>query len=406
MHLHRLNDWLLSVSSVKKNIASAPQSFLHLMSCRNLLGLPDRRSIFPDGQETESGIPCIDPGGGGWFGQVAEQSRSHSVLHKIELPIPKSCVFFTFRLQSVRHLLGIFVAVFHRELKFGFMRSIRAEIAHWLLFRSGACSAGVSSFCTDENTKELLQESMCGVMRLRHCVTCDHLSRESEPLVWDVCDLFGSVGLFDLDPRIQINPVKHPIQVHAAGSGDMFHGRSPALYHLDHVGEARSGKKPNMLLDRECADGYCNPRRWLACRRCREWRHVSMQAMDLSRSDNTWHRSRCKDLTLSRCWSLMAWATQEKLVNARSHLRESANAGNVLIQRVCCSHTHRSLKGCHLWWQVLLFYKEWSECWLGFAPLVLIPRWPVDTFALIPPRMPDVLWRRISLVCFRFTRCL
>ena len=44
------------------------------MSCRNLLGLPQRRSIFPDGLETESGIPCIDPGGCGWFGRVAEQS--------------------------------------------------------------------------------------------------------------------------------------------------------------------------------------------------------------------------------------------------------------------------------------------------------------------------------------------
>ena len=44
------------------------------MSCRNHLGLPQGRSIFPDGQETESGIPCINPGGGGWFGRVAEQS--------------------------------------------------------------------------------------------------------------------------------------------------------------------------------------------------------------------------------------------------------------------------------------------------------------------------------------------
>ena len=46
----------------------------HLMSCRNLLGLPERRPIIPEGQEKESGIPCIDPGGGGWFGRVAAQS--------------------------------------------------------------------------------------------------------------------------------------------------------------------------------------------------------------------------------------------------------------------------------------------------------------------------------------------
>ena len=45
------------------------------MSCRNLLGLPDRRPIFPDRLETESGIPCVDPGSGGSFGRMAEQSR-------------------------------------------------------------------------------------------------------------------------------------------------------------------------------------------------------------------------------------------------------------------------------------------------------------------------------------------
>ena len=44
------------------------------MSCRNLLGLPDRQPTFPDRLETEPGIPFIDPGGGGWFGRVAEQS--------------------------------------------------------------------------------------------------------------------------------------------------------------------------------------------------------------------------------------------------------------------------------------------------------------------------------------------
>ena len=47
---------------------------LHLMSRRNLLGLPEGRPIVPDGLDKESGIPCIDPGGGGWFGRVAAQS--------------------------------------------------------------------------------------------------------------------------------------------------------------------------------------------------------------------------------------------------------------------------------------------------------------------------------------------
>ena len=58
----------------------------------------------------------------------------------------------------------------------------------------------------------------------------------------DACDLLGSVGVFDLDSRLQIIPVEHPIQVHTAGPGDMCHGQAPALCHLDHEGEARSGK--------------------------------------------------------------------------------------------------------------------------------------------------------------------
>ena len=64
--------------SCVKQLALAPQSFLHLMSCRNLLGPGERRSTFPDGLETESGIPCIDPAGSGWFDRVAQQSPAHS----------------------------------------------------------------------------------------------------------------------------------------------------------------------------------------------------------------------------------------------------------------------------------------------------------------------------------------
>ena len=44
------------------------------MSCRNFLGLPDRRPTFRDRLETEPGITCRDPGAGGWFGRMAEQS--------------------------------------------------------------------------------------------------------------------------------------------------------------------------------------------------------------------------------------------------------------------------------------------------------------------------------------------
>ena len=65
---------LSHVCRVVKNLALAPQSFCQFMSCRNLLGLPQRRSTFPDGLETESGIPCTDPSGGGWFVRVAQQS--------------------------------------------------------------------------------------------------------------------------------------------------------------------------------------------------------------------------------------------------------------------------------------------------------------------------------------------
>ena len=71
MHLH----WLKAAcESCVKNIALVPRSFLHLMSGRNLLGLPERHSILPDGLETESGIHCSDLGGGGLFGRMTEQS--------------------------------------------------------------------------------------------------------------------------------------------------------------------------------------------------------------------------------------------------------------------------------------------------------------------------------------------
>ena len=70
----RLDELNQHVGPVLKNIAYAPQSFLHLMSCRNLLGLPDRRPTFPDGLEAELGITCSDPRGGGWFGRMVEQS--------------------------------------------------------------------------------------------------------------------------------------------------------------------------------------------------------------------------------------------------------------------------------------------------------------------------------------------
>ena len=44
------------------------------MSGRNLLGLPERQFTFLDGLETQSGMHCHDPGGGAWFGRMAEQS--------------------------------------------------------------------------------------------------------------------------------------------------------------------------------------------------------------------------------------------------------------------------------------------------------------------------------------------
>ena len=136
--------------------------------------------------------------------------------------------------------------MFLRELKIECVRSIRAEIAHWLLFRGGAGSDRVcltlGHLVVFLYTRKHQRIAAGDVRSDRNCVNCDNLSRQSEPLVLDVCDLHGSFGVFDLDPRIQIIPVEHPIQVHTAGPGDMCHGQAPALCHLDHVGEARSGK--------------------------------------------------------------------------------------------------------------------------------------------------------------------
>ena len=63
-----------------------------------------------------------------------------SELNKIQLPIPKSCVFSLFDSSLFAICSEYVLAVFHREFKFECMRSIRAEIAHWPLFRSGAFS--------------------------------------------------------------------------------------------------------------------------------------------------------------------------------------------------------------------------------------------------------------------------
>ena len=68
------------------------------MSCRNLLGLPLRHSTFPDPMETEPGIPCIDPSGGGWFGPVAEQSplTGHEPNNLIEISSQHTPINFVF----------------------------------------------------------------------------------------------------------------------------------------------------------------------------------------------------------------------------------------------------------------------------------------------------------------------
>ena len=52
---------------------------------------------------------------------------------------------------------------------------------------------------------------------------------------WNVNDVLRGVDTFDLDSRIQVYPVKQPIQIHTMSLGDVFHGRAPAFDgHLDH----------------------------------------------------------------------------------------------------------------------------------------------------------------------------
>ena len=72
------------------------------MYCRNLLGLPDRRSSFSDGLETESGIHCNDPGGGGWFGRMAEQSplTGHGPKNLIDISSQHTPINFPSRRNS------------------------------------------------------------------------------------------------------------------------------------------------------------------------------------------------------------------------------------------------------------------------------------------------------------------
>ena len=52
------------------------------MSCRNLLGLSQRRSTFPDRLETESGIPCI-PAAVDGLGRMAERSPFTRLIEEV-----------------------------------------------------------------------------------------------------------------------------------------------------------------------------------------------------------------------------------------------------------------------------------------------------------------------------------
>ena len=142
--------------------------------------------------------------------------------------------------------------------------------------------------------------------------------------------------------------------------GDMSHGQELCVILImkERLVQENSQKCSFIV---SALTGYCNPRHWLACRRCREW------CLCARCPCSAWMRP-CKR------WTQVARTTHDivqdaktsrgipdgmshakKIVNARSRLLECANTGNVPIQRVCCSHTRRSLKGCHLWWKILLF---------------------------------------------------
>ena len=60
-------------------------------------------------------------------------------------------------------------------------------------------------------------------------VTCDITFGQN------VCELMFGVHVTDLDIRIEINPVKQPIQSNSMSSGNMSHcGTSAFDYHLNH----------------------------------------------------------------------------------------------------------------------------------------------------------------------------
>ena len=65
--------------SCVENGVIAPESFCHLMSCRTFLGLLERRSILPDGLETESGIPASMWVAVAGVAEWLEQSPAHKL---------------------------------------------------------------------------------------------------------------------------------------------------------------------------------------------------------------------------------------------------------------------------------------------------------------------------------------
>ena len=81
----------------------------------------------------------------------------------------------------------------------------------------------LSSFCTDEHrTEKWLQECTRGVMKSNKCVSCDHRSRECEPLV-------GMSAICALVFPSESVPTANTVSL-----GNMSHGRALAFYgHLD-----------------------------------------------------------------------------------------------------------------------------------------------------------------------------
>ena len=148
--------------------------------------------------------------------------------------VSRQLLVLTFRRPGIHN--PIFVITAYKCNSHAFQIS-RWNDASSVVIGSGTHFDIVSSFCTDENRKERLQECKCNVIKVNSCVSRVHHSRVNEPLVrMSAICLEMLTYLFLVPGCTCLSCQTTKPDSHDISTGYMSHGRTPALYdHPDHL---------------------------------------------------------------------------------------------------------------------------------------------------------------------------